>query len=367
MTSPGFVPSTTGAQRDPRIDYWRGLCLFGMASWHLLTHPSFPRWLSFAVIQPFNFVAEGFVLLAGAAVGMKIVRRRAAVSAQFRRAGQMLTVHYALVAFVVLLAVVERKVGMTPQLSVLPHDVWSVVNLTYQPYLADILSVFVFLFAAVPAFRLVYERFGPIALAALSAVIFSTASLFPLNVGGAFDFNSWQAVFVLGILFGTAAESGIASMQRTSNIALMAWVSLFVAVAVVRAVVAGPDGTVLPGWRAYLAFSRKPLSIARLSYIVLEMWVIAVVTVKWWDAISKWPVAQRVASLGRYSLEVFVCSVVLDYVLKAACTELGLSFPANLLLWGTELLALFALAGWLASRGVERRPLPVAVSRLAAR
>jgi len=40
-----------------------------MVSWHLLTHPSFPRWLAFGVIQPFNFVAEGFVLLAGASVG----------------------------------------------------------------------------------------------------------------------------------------------------------------------------------------------------------------------------------------------------------------------------------------------------------
>jgi len=367
VTLTGAVPSTTRAQRDPRLDYWRGLCLFGMASWHLLTHPSFPRWLSFAVIQPFNFVAEGFVLLAGAAVGMNIVRKRATVSAPLRRAGQMLAVHYALVVFVVVLAMMERKVGMTAQLSVLPRDVWSVVNLTYQPYLADILSVFVFLFAAVPVYRLVYERFGRLALAALSAAIFLTASRFPLNVGGAFDFNSWQAVFVLGLLFGTAAESVIARMQRTSNVALMAWVALFVAAAVVRAVVAGPDGTVLPGWRAYLAFSRKPLSIARLSYIVLEMWVIAVVTVKWWDALSKWPVVQRVASLGRYSLEVFVCSVVLDYVLKAACTELGLSFPANLVLWGAELAALFVLADWLSGRGVERRPLPVAVSGLAAR
>src|SRR5438876_10439027 len=120
MTASSLASSTTSGQRDLRIDYWRGLCLFGMASWHLLTHPSFPRWLAFAVIQPFNFVAEGFVLLAGAAVGLKIVRNRSIASAQFRRAGQVLAVHYALVAFVVLLAVVETKVGVTTQLSLLP-------------------------------------------------------------------------------------------------------------------------------------------------------------------------------------------------------------------------------------------------------
>jgi len=49
-----------------------------------------------------------------------------------------------------------------------------------------------------------------------------------------------------------------------------------------------------------------------------------------WDAISRWFIVARIAALGRHSLEVFVCSVVLDYLLKAGCTAIGVAFPTNL-------------------------------------
>src|SRR5256885_14174401 len=96
--------ASTPVGRDRRIDFWRGLCLFGMVSWTLLTHPSFPRWLAFGVIQPFNFVAEGFVLLAGTAVGLNVARKRSVPSRHLQRAGAILGVHYGLVGFVLALA-----------------------------------------------------------------------------------------------------------------------------------------------------------------------------------------------------------------------------------------------------------------------
>jgi len=352
-------------RRDERIDFWRGLCLFGMVSWHLLTHPSFPRWLAFGVIQPFNFVAEGFVLLAGASVGLKIAQHRSAPSLLFRRAGAMLAVHYALVLFVVLLSVGERTLGLPNQLPAMPGSFWAVVTLRYQPYLADVLSVFVFLFAAAPIFQFVYQRLGAIGLVTLSGLLFISASVFPLNGGGAFVFNSWQVFFVAGMLFGANYVSQMASWKRVSTGSVVALILLFAAACVVRAAIAGPDGAQLPGWRAYMMFDRKPLTVARVVYIGLEMMVIAVVTVKWWDAICRWFIVARIATLGRHSLEVFVCSVVLDYLLKAACTAVGIAFPANLLVWLGELVLLFVLADVLSGRVARRRQLPVVVSELA--
>src|SRR5437867_4850839 len=330
--------------RDERIEFWRGLCLFGMVSWHLLTHPSFPRMLAFAVIQPFNFVAEGFVLLAGVSVGLKIVRAPYAPFVLLRRAGAMLLVNYALVSFVMLLAAAERSLGLTVQLDAMPRNVWTVLSLSYQPYLADVLSVFVFLFAAAPIFQIVYERLGGLGLAAVSTAVFMSASLVPLNADGAFVFNSWQIFFVAGILFGANYETRMAEWKTASNRVLTAWVLVFAAACVVRAFIAGPDGTTLSGWRAYLTFGRKPLTVARAFYIGSELMVIALFTARWWQAISRSFIVARIIALGRCSLQVFVCSVVLDYLLKAACTELRLSFPTNLLVWLVELIVLFAVA-----------------------
>src|SRR5712664_1676323 len=62
-------------RRDERLDFLRGTCIFGMVIWHLLSHDSFPKWFSLPIIQGFNFVAEGFILLAGVGVGLGFVRQ----------------------------------------------------------------------------------------------------------------------------------------------------------------------------------------------------------------------------------------------------------------------------------------------------
>lgn len=351
--------------RDQRIDFWRGLCLLGMVSWHLLTHPSFPRALAFAVIQPFNFVAEGFVLLAGTAIGLKIARKRAEPLQLLRRAGSLLVWHYALVAFVVSLALAERRFGFTVQLSAMPRSLWDVIRLGYQPYLADVLSVFVFLFAAAPVFQIVYDRLGAIGLAATSVLIFLTGSLFPINAGGAFDFNTWQLVFVAGILFGANYSTQVANWKAHSTRLIAIFALVFVAAFLVRAFIAGPDGTQLPGWRAYLTFSRKPLTVARLVYIGSEMMVIALLTLAWWERISASLIVKKIVTLGRASLPVFTCSVVLDYLLKAVCTELKLSFPTNVVVWLVEIVLLVGLADVLNGRESTRGMRSVAASTVA--
>jgi hypothetical protein len=337
-----------------------------MASWHLLTHPSFPRWLAFGVIQPFNFVAEGFVLLAGTSIGLQIARNRFAPRRMWRRAGVILLIHYGLVAFVVLLATAERSLGLAVQVASMPKSVWSILDLNYQPYLADILSVFVFFFAVTPIFEFIYRTFGARILIGVSVLLFFTARVFPLNAAGAFVFNSWQVFFVAGMLFGATYERQIVRLQSASRRTLVIWVVLFALACTVRVTIGGRDGAVLAGWQSYLAFNRNPLTVARIAYIGSEMVVIALFTLRWWHRLAESFFVQGIAALGRHSLEVFACSVVLDYLLKAFCTRFALAFPTNLIVWLFELVILFGLVyvldGWNVGRPLRVRSSELAVN-----
>jgi len=330
----------TARSRDERIDFWRGLCIVGMASWHLLTHQSFPQTLAFSVIQPFNFVAEGFVLLAGTAVGLQFVNGTLSAGRLLRRAGEMLLVNYGLIGFVVVLSSIEVHSGLPVQARP-PGSIWDVLVLHYQPYLADVLTVFVFLFATAPVFTMVYERWAASGLVLLSAGLFATAHLFPLNSQGAFVYNSWQIFFVAGFLLGVHYRALVE--RKVSAGLLVSVLLLFVGIAAFR-FVAGQDGAATDGWGALYVFSRKPLTIARVTYIGLQLLVIGLFTLRWWPWLARTLAVRSIASLGRFSLHVFVASVILDYLLKLVLDLHAIVFPANLLLWAGELAVLFVLS-----------------------
>ena len=334
--------------RDTRIDFWRGLCLVGMIAWHLLTHPSYPRWLAFAVIKPFNFVAEGFVMLAGVAVGLQAAGRRIAIARSLKRAGSILLVNYGLMLFVIVVSVVERRFGVgTP--AQLPDSVLQVLTLRYQPYLADVLTLFVFLFAAAPVFEYLRRAFGELALIGLSILLYFTAVIFPLNEHGAFIFNSWQIFFVAGIILGARYWAlGRSHLPTAAQIALTA--TAFTAIAGMRWFVSGPDIQRVEGWQTLVVFSRKPLTIARIAYVALEMLLIAQVTLRWWPAIKDLTMVRWITLLGEQSLPVFVASVVLDYLLKAMCDIWALGTPSNLVLLAVEFLILFGVAAVMRQR-----------------
>ncbi len=344
---------TPGAGRDERIDFWRGLCIFGMVSWHLLTDPSYPTWFSFGVIQTFNFVAEGFVLVAGLVIGLgaaKYAQRSVRVTHYLRRAIQLLLLHYAVV---VALGLIFNAPG-SEETATGPDWVRAVFLMEYQPYLGDILSVFVFLFAATPIFLGVQRAFGRGALLALSMAVylagnlatdgrFSWAASLELNRHGAFDFNTWQLVFVLGLLLGGRFEAITAWGQKNFRLCMAACLGGFALVFAYRlAVLSGriPSDT-LP---QSLDFSRHPLSIARLGYVGLQMALIGLLTVRFWDRLVDWSVVRWIVMFGRRSLTVFVVSVLLDYALKAAILKTDLGFPANLTIWAAELAALDLVA-----------------------
>ncbi|NQT37541.1 MAG: OpgC domain-containing protein [Planctomycetes bacterium] len=344
---------TPGAGRDERIDFWRGLCILGMVSWHLLTDPSYPTWFSFGVIQPFNFVAEGFVLVAGLVIGLGAARHAehsVRVSHYLRRALQLLLLHYAVVVALGLIF----GASCSEETATGADWVRAILLLEYQPYLGDILSVFVFLFAATPIFLVVQRACGRWALLALSLAVYlagnlatgggwSSLAALELNRYGAFDFNTWQFVFVLGLLLGGRFKAITAWGRQNFRPCMAVCVGGFaLAFAYRLAVLSGriPADT-LP---QSLDFSRHPLTIARLGYVGLQVALIGLLTVRFWDRLADGPVVRWIVMFGRRSLVVFVVSVFLDYALKAAILKTDLGFPANLTIWAAELAALDLVA-----------------------
>ena len=179
-----------------------------------------------------------------------------------------------------------------------------------------------------------------------------------LNHRGAFDVNSWQLVYVLGILFGghyaTIVSRARQHYRRSFWIALAA----FALLAGFRFNVerGGSWAGRLPDW---LRFERHPLSPARGAYIALQILLIGLVTIRHWDGLRDSAAVRIVVSFGRNSLGVFIGSIFLDYLLKAAMDAGGWGPSLNLALWFAELGVLYALARW---SGRPASPPPPAAS-----
>ncbi|MBX9792367.1 MAG: OpgC domain-containing protein [Pirellulales bacterium] len=337
--------------RDEKLDFWRGLCIVGMVSWHLMSHPSYPRALAFAVIQSFNFVAEGFVLLAGASIGWQFRRRPTEISRagpHLARAGRFLLLHWAIAAALVVL--ITSTTLYEPVQPRSPIE-WArdVLLLEYQPYLGDVLSVFIFLFALAPAMLFVLRRAGAWALLALSLAVFAVAVTWPrfaaLNAHGAFVVNGWQIYFVLGILFGRGYPEVLAAWQRRPNAWLVLNLAICAAISGYRlAIELDPD------WEAQvpamLRFERHPLTLARTVEMLADMHLVALVTARFWPWLEPRRVTGWLVRFGRKSLRVFVVSIGLDYLICGLLTATGWGMPVNVALWWLDLVVLYGVATW---------------------
>jgi hypothetical protein len=355
------TPTRAGpGTRDERIDFWRGLCIVGMVSWHILTHPSHPRVLAFCVIQGFNFVAEGFVFLAGTSIGLVAARPGAAArdldARCLRRALRLLLAHYAVVTILAIPALISGPDAGRPV-----RVVAGIATLEYQPYLGDVLSVFVFLFALTPPLLAARRALGEGGLLGLSGGVYLATVLLPtfasrrwqaaleLNHHGAFDVNSWQLVYVLGILFGGRYATVVAAARGHFRRSFWVALAAFVLISGFRLEVerGGSWAGRLPDW---LRFGRHPLSPARLAYIALQIILLGLVTIRHWDRLRDSAAVRIVVSFGRNSLVLFVASIFLDYLFKAAMDRRGGGPPLNVALWLVELGILYAVALWLGRR-----------------
>lgn len=323
-----------------------------MVTWHLLTAECFPRWFSFPIIQSVNFVAEGFVFLAGVAASIVSSKPGFRYSRFAQRAVQILFAHYSILACLLILNQFEMINIREANGETLSEVTYSILTLKYQPYLADVLTVFVFLFLMAPGFIIFQSKCGRTSLLTMSFFLFilwqpwAIGNTFQLNSHGAFDANTWQFVFCLGIVAG-----GVRIRFAQYN-NLMLW-RMFIFFLIV---------TLTLGALRFLSLSQKlslfsaelygrhPLTLMRLLFIASQFLLMASATYLTWPKINQSRIAREVVRFGQHSLLVFCVSVPLDYLAKAILEWLD----AGLIL-GTLVLCLVISLLWLTAHIAEYR------------
>ncbi|MGA8109772.1 MAG: OpgC domain-containing protein [Acidobacteriaceae bacterium] len=242
-------------QRLPELDALRGLFLV----WMTLTH--LPTRLSDFVNQPFGYIssAEGFVFLSALLIGRLYIRKMMAdpvgVRAHlWKRSLKLYAYHLFLLAFAFTIAaswaVHAHRAAITNLLTFyLNHPGVAVagsVFLLYCPPLFDILPMYVMFLFLTPLFLKAALRLGWKIVLAASGLIWLLAQFglrdivhnwvvhvthlrIPLQETGAFNLFAWQAVWVVGLWFGSRSAHHDIPLNRIPRwaVALCAAVCIF--------------------------------------------------------------------------------------------------------------------------------------------
>lgn len=219
-------------RRDLRLDLFRGFALLTIFINHVPGTP-YEEWTS----RNFGFsdAAEAFFIMSGVAAALAYSRRFrpegpgysgiwSATAPIWSRAWTLYLVHLALTAWTIAIVVVASRYFAEPELLMRINlramftdplgTLAGIPLLSHQLGYVNILPVYAVLLMVTPLLILAALR-HPLLLALGSALLWFLAGLFRLNFPnfpnpGGWFFNpfSWQAVFVTGLLIGTALSRG---------------------------------------------------------------------------------------------------------------------------------------------------------------
>jgi hypothetical protein len=154
--------------------------------------------------------AEGFLCIAGVMVGWRLLpvylkNRKEAIQKIFSRAIQILLLHY----FLILTIDLPIKFFITKQLTYSPelfNYLLDVFLWQEQPYILDILPVFVTMFILTPILLELYYRRLEFILFFSSAAFFVVGLIWPyaisVKTAVAFPVIQWQIYYVIGTILG---------------------------------------------------------------------------------------------------------------------------------------------------------------------
>lgn len=335
------VPAALAAGRDLRLDMFRGLALVMIFINHVpgtvyeqLTSRNFG----------FSDAAEAFVLMSGIAAGLAYSRGFAegfnwpAVAKVWARARQLYLVQItitlmALAVFAAAALWFDRpEILAKNNVAALFQKPLSVMigipTMLHQLGYFNILPLYITLLLVTPALILLGLR-RPWLLLAASVALWVAAGQFRLNLPnfpnpGGWFFNpfSWQVLFVVGLLAGTAMKQGRTFFAHNATLFWVAVGYLVLVLIWARVPATGDIGWMaLNGLRKlgapfYLVgFDKTFLSLPRLSHILALAYVLASLgSVKGFAGTAY---AQPLILMGRYGLPVFATGSVLSMVLQA--------------------------------------------------
>jgi len=345
--------------RDPAIDTLRGLLLLMIAVNH------FGGPLPTLTYQPLGYVtgAEGFVFLSGIVVGALARRRDEAGRTDFarwawRRAGTIYLVHLAVVVAILAFASVagpwrDFAVQRMPQLAENPWAVLpSALVLFFQPQTNAILPLYCLLLGLAPlalggAARRGWGVVLALSLAAWLAVqvAWPAAAIEAWGRAHGWRFGlknplAWQWLFVLGLWLGHRPETW--RRWRAALPSWAPWAGLLVAAGLKLSLSLHADLGGLRDWAGGIDGDR--LGWLRFANTLLLAWLIA-------EALRRLPAIppNPVARLGRHSLAVFACQVVLLYALRPWFVPFE-NEPVIMAAGSVALALAQGLPAWLATR-----------------
>lgn len=316
---PSTRPDSSGRERDPLLDLWRGLALVDMAWVHLAAYPiGLPLGLAAWISDHTRFAAGCFVLLSGMTVarvfgpGLSASPERALATRRrlLRRAGLLLLVdRLAALGF----AAIEYSRLVPPGVHPPLPDFFALATFGEAGVTGGLLLMYAVLLAATPALETLRVRLGGPVVAALSLTTYALA----LAAGPsahwppwAFPVAHWQALFVAGYLVspevGRLRSRDGAFEPRWLGGVSLACVALFL----LRSGAAlGLDPAWLPAWD----FTKVPLQPAEFAwYLTSSAFVLT------WSAwiFERGPRTRAslawLCALGRKSLLVYVAHLFLE-------------------------------------------------------
>jgi hypothetical protein len=363
------VPLVPIADRDHRIDFFRGLALVAIFIDHIPDN-------LFALLTTrnlgFSDASEVFIFLSGLSAAMVFTHRRATRGWIFaslevlRRVWTLYIVHiFVFVMFIAQVALTaqtfdnpmyvdEMKVGdflSEPHVAVV-----QALLLRFQPRFLDILPLYITLLLTTPLLLAVSPRWAWVTLAAafllyLAVPAFGLRPLaYPDDREWTFNPIAWQLLFVIGVYLGRGDLGGRAALPRSRwlLVPILAFLA-FSAVVQISWTIAG----VYPNFPALLADPLWPLDKANLSPWRLGHFLcLAYLTVRLTRAdhpFFRSRAARPLVLCGRHSLNIFCLGIFLSFFGHLLQTEVSasLAMQAAIVVVGAGLMfALAMLQSW---------------------
>lgn len=354
----GKADNLVTAERDLRLDFFRGLALFFIFIDHIPENTL--NWFTLPSIG-FSDAAEVFIFISGYTAALVYGRTLLNqgflfASAQiYRRVWQLYVAHIFL--FVIFTAEVsytivtfnnpmysdELRVG---DFLAVPHiAIIKALLLQFQPTFLDILPLYIVLLSSFP-FILLLLRIGTIAAILPALALYIATQVFGLSLHAYPDdqvwfFNpfAWQLLFVIGTAAGFARIAGRRILPSGNVLFVVA--AIFVAFSVVTCVSWTIHG-IYDSFPALFLRQLWPVNKTNLAALrLIHFLAVAIVVVHVVRANSpffRWRAVQPIILCGQQSLQVFCLGILLSVLGHFVLTEwsggLGPQIMVNLIGFG---------------------------------
>jgi hypothetical protein len=346
-------------ERDPRLDFFRGLALITIFINHVpgnvyehLTSRNFG----------FSDAAEAFVLMSGIAAGLAYTNaflrsKSDAVFAVLKRSVKLYGVHLATTVFAVFFLfwsqnyletyAMSDRLNLTAFLIDPDQATLGFVTLGHQLGYFNILPLYIVLLALCPLMLQVATRSRGLLIAGSVGIWFIAGMLninfpnYPTPGGWFLDPFSWQLIFVIGLCIGVNVKSGKPLVGYHPFLMAAAIVYTLFAAYVLQFerydLVTFPDVPLL-----FAGFDKGALPLPRLLHILSLAYIVAYAPFA--RVISSSALARPVVALGKESLAVFAWGSVLAIVLQAYKEVYTFSFALDTVLLGFGIFIQYTVA-----------------------